>query len=388
MHTGTRVGALNTRVQERSSPGQEGLAEARGGGQVYRPGDRVLQLKNDYGLEVFNGDLGTVRGIEPIEQEMIVALDDGREIHYPFASLHQLTHAYAISVHKAQGAEFLAVVILLLTSHAAILGRTLLYTAVTRAQRLVVIVGQQQALALAVRDWQRTRDTRHSPGSSAERSAIPGPASPRRCWRRSVRCRCRRRGKDCSGKQQPDHPEGTLRSSDGPLEPFQDRHHPFAGRGDPDLDGRAHATRSIDYRQDPESPPVDQAVGQEIHAPPLLRTLCWQWRTRGASSAFAGIAICGHCGGALHFHSDWNGRARVYCYQERQVKRCGWRSSFLDGIEAQIAACQERSGCRRDGRRIVAFYEQARNQRDDADIRRREIEVGCSRLPSFTNGAT
>jgi exodeoxyribonuclease V alpha subunit len=97
-----------------------------------------------------------VRGIEPIEQEMIVALDDGREIRYPFASLHQLTHAYAISVHKAQGAEFPAVVILLLTSHAAILGRTLLYTAVTRAQRLVVIVGQQRALAMAVKDWRRT----------------------------------------------------------------------------------------------------------------------------------------------------------------------------------------------------------------------------------------
>ena len=83
---------MNTRVQERLNPARS-LAEARGGGQVYRPGDRVLQLKNDYGLEVFNGDLGTVRGIEPIEQEMIVALDDGREIHYPFASLHQLTHA-------------------------------------------------------------------------------------------------------------------------------------------------------------------------------------------------------------------------------------------------------------------------------------------------------
>ena len=206
----------------------------------------------------------------------------------------------AISVHKAQGAEFLAVVILLLTSHAAILGRTLLHSrhpcATPRRHRRAAAGPGLGGQGLAAH-----RGTRHSPGSSAERSAIPGPASPRRCWRRSVRCRCRRRGKDCSGKQRPDHPEGTLRSSDGPLEPFQDRHHPFAGQGDPDLDGRAHATRSIAYRQDPESPPVDQAVGQEIHAPPLLRTLCWQWRTRGARSAFAGIAICGHCGGALHF---------------------------------------------------------------------------------------
>jgi exodeoxyribonuclease V alpha subunit len=156
MHRGEAgVSALNTRLQERLTPPQEDLAEARGGGRVYRPGDRVLQLKNDYTLEVFNGDLGTVRAVEPIEQEVIVALDDGREIHYPFASLHQLTHAYAISVHKAQGAEFPGIVIPLLTSHAAMLGRTLLYTAVTRAQRLVVIVGQQRALAMAVKDWRR-----------------------------------------------------------------------------------------------------------------------------------------------------------------------------------------------------------------------------------------
>ena len=156
MHRGEAgVSALNTRLQERLTPPQEGLAEARGGGRVYRPGDRVLQRKNDYTLEVFNGDLGTVRAVEPIAHEVIVALDDGREIHYPFASLHQLTHAYAISVHKAQGAEFPAVVIPLLTSHAVMLGRTLLYTAVTRAQRLVVIVGQPRALAMAVKDWRR-----------------------------------------------------------------------------------------------------------------------------------------------------------------------------------------------------------------------------------------
>ena len=88
-----------------------------------------------------------------VEQELVVALDDGRLVRYPFASLHELTHAYAISVHKAQGAEFPAVVIPLLTSHAAILGRTLLYTAVTRAKQVVVIVGQRKALGLTVRDW-------------------------------------------------------------------------------------------------------------------------------------------------------------------------------------------------------------------------------------------
>ena len=161
MHRGAvGEGTLNLLLQERLTPARDGMAEARGGGRVYRPGDRVLQLKNDYALEVFNGDLGTVAGIDPVEQEVRVALDDGREVPYPFASLHQLTHAYAVSVHKAQGAEFPAVVIPLLTNHAPMLRRTLLYSAVTRAQRLVVIVGQRRALAMAVKD--RRRVERHT----------------------------------------------------------------------------------------------------------------------------------------------------------------------------------------------------------------------------------
>jgi len=156
MHRGPAgVGALNAALQERLNPGQVGGAEVRSGGRVYRPGDRVLQLRNDYDLEVFNGDLGTVQTIDPVAQELVVALDDGRQVRYPVANLFALTHAYALSVHKAQGAEFPAVVMPLLTSHAVLLGRTLLYTALTRARRLVVLVGQFKALALAVRDWRR-----------------------------------------------------------------------------------------------------------------------------------------------------------------------------------------------------------------------------------------
>ena len=156
MHRGEAgVGALNTLLQERLNPGREGVPEARGGGRVYRPGDRVLQLKNDYDLKVFNGDLGTVRAIDPGEQDLLLELDDGREVRYPYAGLYALTHAYAISVHKAQGAEFPAVVLPLLTSHAPMLGRTLLYTALTRARQLVVCVGQYKALRLAVGDWRR-----------------------------------------------------------------------------------------------------------------------------------------------------------------------------------------------------------------------------------------
>ena len=161
MHRGEAgVGALNLRLQERLNPGQEGKPEARACGRVYRPGDRVLQLRNDYELQVFNGDLGTVQRVDPIAQELTLALDDGREVRYPFANLFALTHAYAISVHKAQGAEFPGVVIPLLTNHAVMLGRTLLYTGLTRARQLVVFVGQPRALRLAVRDWRR--DPRHT----------------------------------------------------------------------------------------------------------------------------------------------------------------------------------------------------------------------------------
>jgi exodeoxyribonuclease V alpha subunit len=161
MHRGEAgVSALNQRLQERLNPAQAGMPEARAGGRVYRPGDRVLQLRNDYELQVFNGDLGTVQRVDPITQELVLTLDDGREVCYPYAALFALTHAYAISVHKAQGAEFPAVVIPLLTSQGAMLGRTLLYTALTRARQLVVLVGQPKALRRAVHDWRR--DPRHT----------------------------------------------------------------------------------------------------------------------------------------------------------------------------------------------------------------------------------
>jgi exodeoxyribonuclease V alpha subunit len=156
MHRGVAgVGALNQLLQERLNPGREGVPEARSGGRAFRPGDRVLQLKNDYDLGVFNGDLGTVQAVDPDEAELLLALDDGREVRYPFASLYSLAHAFSISVHKSQGAEFPAVVLPLVTSYAMLLGRTLLYTAFTRAKRLVVCVGQEKALRMAVKDWRR-----------------------------------------------------------------------------------------------------------------------------------------------------------------------------------------------------------------------------------------
>ena len=192
MHRGEAgVGALNTLLQERLNPWRDGMPEARGGGRAYRPGDRVLQLRNDYDLKVFNGDLGTVRAVDPTEQELLLELDDGREVRYPYASLFALTHAYAISVHKAQGAEFPAVVIPLLTSHAPMLGRTLLYTALTRARQLVVIVGPEEG-AVPGRPRLAAGRPPHGAGRPAGRHAAlrlgSSPGRRRGRHRRALRC--------------------------------------------------------------------------------------------------------------------------------------------------------------------------------------------------------
>ena len=101
-------------------------------------------------------------------------------MRYPYANLYSLTHAYAVSVHKAQGAEFPAVVLPLVTAHAALLGRTLLYTALTRARRLLVLVGQRKALSLAVRDWRRVPRYTALGGllAGSTQFAWPRPAGP------------------------------------------------------------------------------------------------------------------------------------------------------------------------------------------------------------------
>jgi hypothetical protein len=94
--------------------------------------------------------------VNPVERELALHVDDGQGIRYPPSGLYSLAHAFASSVHKAQGAEFPVVVLRLMTNHAALLSRTLLYTAMTRARELLVIVGQQRAAVLAVRDWRRS----------------------------------------------------------------------------------------------------------------------------------------------------------------------------------------------------------------------------------------
>ena len=143
------VAALNTRLQAALNPPQPGLAERQMGGRPYRTGDRVMQIRNNYDKEVYNGDMGRILAVNLEDQSVSVKMDE-RTVLYDFLELDELVHAYAVSVHKAQGSEFPAVVIPLLTTHYMMLQRNLLYTAVTRAQKLVVLVGSPRAISIAV----------------------------------------------------------------------------------------------------------------------------------------------------------------------------------------------------------------------------------------------
>ncbi len=130
------------------------------GGTRFRVGDKVMQIRNNYELEVFNGDVGRLVAIDEDEATVRCRFDE-RTIEYPFASLDELTLAYACSIHKSQGSEYPAVVVPLHTQHFVMLARNLLYTALTRAKRLVVLVGDSKALGIAVRNRKnRMRFTR------------------------------------------------------------------------------------------------------------------------------------------------------------------------------------------------------------------------------------
>ncbi len=152
MHRGAAgVSNLNTLLQTALNPADPHKPEKRVGGHIFRLGDRVMQMSNNYQKDVFNGDVGDIVRLRPVEQVLTVDMD-GRTVDYSFLELDELVLAYAISVHKAQGSEYPAVVIPLLTQHYMMLQRNLLYTAVTRARQLVVIVGSPRAIAIAVRN--------------------------------------------------------------------------------------------------------------------------------------------------------------------------------------------------------------------------------------------
>ena len=140
---------LNQVLQEALNPGTGG-PEIQRFGWTFRLGDRVIQTENDYNRDVFNGDLGVIEKINRVEQEMTVTFD-GRQVEYDFGDLDELALAYVLSIHKSQGSEFPCVVIPLHTQHYMMLQRNLLYTAVTRGKKLVILVGTKKALGMAVR---------------------------------------------------------------------------------------------------------------------------------------------------------------------------------------------------------------------------------------------
>ena len=141
-------------MQEAIAPGREGTPERRHGARVFRPGDKVIQIRNNYdkgAAGVFNGTVGTITALSVTDRQLTVRTDEDEDIDYDFDELDELQHAYAITVHRSQGSEYPAVVIPLTMGAYTLLQRNLLYTAVTRAERLVVLVGSTRALAQAVR---------------------------------------------------------------------------------------------------------------------------------------------------------------------------------------------------------------------------------------------
>ncbi len=149
---------LNVELQSRLNPQAQPRVERFG--YTYAPGDKVLQTVNNYDKEVFNGDIGTVKQVAP-KEGLVTVNYEGREVTYELGELDELALAYATTIHKSQGSEYPAVVIPLVTQHFSLLERNLLYTGVTRGKKLVVIVGQIQALAMAIKNRRsRVRLTR------------------------------------------------------------------------------------------------------------------------------------------------------------------------------------------------------------------------------------
>jgi exodeoxyribonuclease V alpha subunit len=165
--------SLNIELQKAlNPPGQDKIEKF---GSTFAPKDKVMQIENDYDKEVYNGDTGFVTKIDPEEGQVFVSFD-GREVAYESGELDNLVLAYATTIHKAQGSEYPAVILPVMTQHYAMLQRNLLYTGLTRGKRLVVIAGQKKAVAIAVRNvsgrkrWSKLREwlaPKQSPGPAA-----------------------------------------------------------------------------------------------------------------------------------------------------------------------------------------------------------------------------
>jgi exodeoxyribonuclease V alpha subunit len=149
MHKGVvGAGNLNVELQKALNPAEDGIMRDN---RNFRVNDKVMQVKNNYDKEVFNGDIGRITRIDHEDQEMTISFD-GRDVIYDYPDLDEVVLAYAVSVHKSQGSEYPAVVIPILTQHYVLLQRNLIYTAVTRGRKLVVMVGTMKALAIGVKN--------------------------------------------------------------------------------------------------------------------------------------------------------------------------------------------------------------------------------------------
>ena len=144
------VGAanLNQALQRAINPGEDGL---RRGGYLFRTSDKVMQIRNNYDKEVFNGDIGIIDRVDLEERNLTVNFD-GRQVEYDISELDELVLAYATTIHKSQGSEYPIVVIPMLMNHYIMLQRNLIYTGITRAKKILVIVGTKKALSYAVRN--------------------------------------------------------------------------------------------------------------------------------------------------------------------------------------------------------------------------------------------
>ena len=141
--------SLNIELQAALNPAGERKVERFG--WTFAPGDKVMQIENDYDKEVYNGDIGYIEDVDLDASQLAVSFD-GRKVNYVFGELDTLVPAYAVTIHKSQGSEYPAVVIPVMTQHYTMLQRNLLYTGVTRGRKLVVLVGQKSAVAIAVRN--------------------------------------------------------------------------------------------------------------------------------------------------------------------------------------------------------------------------------------------
>ena len=150
------VANLNLLLQEALNPPGKGRAERRLGGRVFRVGDKVMQIVNNYDKNVYNGDIGRITAVDPVQQTMTLNMD-GMPVLYDFLEADELVHAFCISVHKSQGAEYQCVVMPVVTQHYLMLQRNLLYTAVTRAKKIVILVGSRKAISIAVRNNKTTQ---------------------------------------------------------------------------------------------------------------------------------------------------------------------------------------------------------------------------------------